>query len=151
LLPITATVAVAAAPPAPEPPVDLTGYRTADTAVSTQLAPAVARAGARAGASAGYLGVHAARDGDRLTVREIQPGSPAASAVQVGDVLHSIDGVPVGTADALREAVQSRSAGDKLALALTRKGKRVEASVTLAATSRPLAAPERGGRGGGKG
>ena len=122
-------------------------YRTADTAVSTQLAPAVAKAVARAGAGTGYLGVHAARDGNKLTVRDVQPGSPAASAVQVGDVLLSIDGMPVSTADALREAVQSRSAGDKLTLALTRDGKRVEASVTLAATSRPLAAPERGGRG----
>src|SRR4051812_26685474 len=116
LLMITATVAIAAAPPPYAPPVDLTGYRTADTAVSTTVAPA-AVAVARAGASTGYLGVHATRDGDKLTVREIQPGSPAASAVEVGDVLHSIDGVPVSTADALREAVQSRSAGDKLALA----------------------------------
>src|SRR6478736_1365163 len=114
MLIITATFAIAAAPPAHEPPVDLTGYRTADTAVSTKVAAAVARAGA----GTGYFGVHAARDGDKLTVRDVQPGSPAASAVEVGDVLHSIDGVPLSTADDLREAVQARSVGDKLALAL---------------------------------
>src|SRR5262245_23240032 len=129
---LSAIIAVAAAPPPYTPPPDLTDYRTAETAVPARVGEAVVRGGK----GTGYLGVPAGRAGARLTVREVQAGSPAASAVENGDVLLMVDGVGVNSPEALREIVQSRAAGDKVGLALSRQGKRLDVTVTLAATSR---------------
>jgi M6 family metalloprotease-like protein len=144
ILCLSAIAAVAAAPPPYTPPPNLADYRTADTAASASVREVVTRGGK----GTGYLGLHAALDGGKLAVREVQAGSPAASAVEKGDVLLAVDGAAVNSPEALREAVQSRSEGDKVALALTRQGKRVDVTVTLAATSRPLTlSGEKGGRG----
>lgn len=147
LLCVSTALAIAAAPPLASPPENLADYRTADTAVAAKVSGAVVRGGP----GTGYLGVHATRDGDRLTVREVQPGSPAAGAVEPGDEVLRVDGVAVDTPERLRDVVQSRAAGDKLAVVVRRKGKDIDTAVTLAATSRPLSAGgDRGGKGGGK-
>lgn len=136
---------VAAAPPFSPPLPDLTEYRTAENAVSAKVGEAVSEGGK----GTGYLGLHVERDGDRLIVRDVQPGSPAAMAVEKGDVIQKVDGSTVATPEALREAVQARAAGERLSLTLVRQDKAMEVSVTLAATSRPLSAS--GGGGGGRG
>ncbi len=125
---------------------DLPEYRTAETAEAAKMAPA-APDGTR---GAGYLGLNVARDGAALVVREVAPGSPAASAgVRPGDILRRADGVALDAPEALRERIQSKASGEKLTLSLARDGKPVELSATLAATSRPVT-PKAGG-GGGKG
>jgi M6 family metalloprotease-like protein len=140
---LSAAAAVAAAPPPYSPTPNLAEYRTADTAASAKVREAVSKGGK----GTGYLGLHAGLEGEKLTVREVQAGSPAASAVEKGDVLVAVDGAAVNSPEALREVVQSRAEGDKVALALARQGKRLDVTVTLAATSRPLTlSAERGGR-----
>jgi M6 family metalloprotease-like protein len=140
---ITAAAAFAAAPPPFVPPPNLTGYHTAETAARVKAGAPVAQVGK----GTGYLGIHA-RDGDRLTVGEVQAGSPAADAVKKGDVLLAVDGTAVADTDSLREVIQSRAAGDQIVLVLVRGAERLTVKITLAATSRPLAPPTgRGGRG----
>ncbi len=141
---IATAAAIAAAPPAWAPPENLAEYRTADTAVAAKVSPVVTAGGK----GTGYLGIHAGREGERLTVREVQAGSPAASAVQPGDVILTVDGAAVSSPEALREMIQARGAGDKVALTLSRQDKQMDVAVTLAATSRPLTlSTERGGKG----
>ncbi len=117
---------------------DLSGYRTVKDAKTREIVPP--RAGLAG--QTGYLGVSLVRDDQgRLVVEEVQPESPALKAgIEKGDVLTQVDGEPVKTTEKFRETLQMRGPGEKVKLALVRRGQAVEASATLSATSRPRAA-----------
>jgi M6 family metalloprotease-like protein len=144
---LSAILTMAAAPPS-TPSLNLSEYRTADSAVPAKVSRIV---GADKKGT-GYLGIHASRDGDQLVIGGVHADSPAASVVKKGDILLKIDGTTVNAPEALREVIQSKVPGDHIALSLIREGKTVETTVALAATSRPLTlSTGRGGDRAGKG
>ncbi len=137
--------------PAAEPPAtgiakgkglpDLSEFRTVQTAATATIA----KAPPAPEGPAGYLGVHVApeRPGE-LVVAAVEPESPAAQAgLQTGDLLVSFAGQSVHDVEAFRDALHSHAAGEVVKVAVTRKGKPVEASVTLSAVSRPMKVPEK--------
>jgi M6 family metalloprotease-like protein len=119
-----------------DPAPDLSGYRTVEKAVTK--AAVTTRAGR--GGQTGYLGVAVRRDErGQLVVEEVQPGSPAAVAgVAREDVVVRVTGQEVKTPEAFREWLQARGPGEAVKLSLSRAGKPVEVTATLAATSRPM-------------
>jgi S1-C subfamily serine protease len=88
---------------------------------------------------AGRLGARGA------VIREVQPGSPAASAglvglrvertgrPRLGDVITAVDGVAVRDVNDLLRALDTRAVGDAVTLAVARDGAAREVRVTLAA------------------
>lgn len=116
--------------------VDLKGYVTLDKAVTTQIhASSTAPEG-----RTGHLGVSTKTDkAGHVVIEEVAADSPASEAgLLAGDVMKSIDGKPLKSADELRSALQSRSPGDTVNLEITRDGAKKTLSVTLRATSRPM-------------
>jgi putative serine protease PepD len=80
-----------------------------------------------------YLGIHVgdAPNGG-ATVASVQSGSPAATAgLQAGDVITSLDGKPITSADDLTAAVSAHQPNDKVTLTVTRNGKSMSIDVTL--------------------
>jgi putative serine protease PepD len=80
-----------------------------------------------------FLGVSVdtSPDGGAL-VEQVPPGSPAEQAgLQPGDIISSIGDRPVGDADDVVAAVQSRSVGDDVTVTYTRDGSEQEVTVTL--------------------
>jgi S1-C subfamily serine protease len=72
-------------------------------------------------AERGRLGVPDELDG--VVVTSVQPGSAAAdAALQVGDVIISIDGTSVTSTLAVRELISARDPGDRVVLDLVRGG-----------------------------
>ena len=85
-----------------------------------------------------YLGVSLAEtDGTAgAEVAEIRSGSPAAAAgLRAGDVIKSVNGQAVASAEELQRLIESKKPGDKLDLSVDREGAAVTLTVTLA--SRP--------------
>ncbi len=79
-----------------------------------------------------YLGVRIedADNGARLV--EVVSGSPAADAgLQQGDVVTKVAGKEIGSADELRQAVESRKPGDSLELTIQRNGDTKTVTVEL--------------------
>jgi membrane-associated protease RseP (regulator of RpoE activity) len=145
--PLVLVLGFGVALPAGDPPApakgkdlpDLSEYRTVETAVTATLAKATPAAQG----PAGYLGIHlAAERPGELVVAAVEQESPAAQAgLQVGDLLVSFAGQSVHDIEGFRDALHARAAGEVVKLAVARKGKPVEASVTLAAVSRPMKVP----------
>ena len=131
----------AAEPPAPPQP-DLSEFRTVDTAVTTQISRAAPDTKQPA-----YLGVSldAGKDG-RAVVVQVDANSPAAKAgLTAGDMLTRLDGKPVAGPASVRELLAAKGPGDAVQVAVLREDKKVEtqvqtveASVALAAVSRPM-------------
>jgi PDZ domain-containing protein len=69
----------------------------------------------------------------KITVDEVSPGSPADGKLQPGDVITSIDGVPVQTSDQMFQAIRSKPAGTTLTLGITRGGAPQTVTVQTAA------------------
>jgi PDZ domain-containing secreted protein/Zn-dependent protease/CBS domain-containing protein len=82
-------------------------------------------AAAAAASSAGY---DATIEGAGAQVVGILESAPAADVLQVDDVIVAVDGVDVGTASDLREAVAGRLAGEPVRLGIERVGRDVEVS-----------------------
>jgi M6 family metalloprotease-like protein len=119
-----------------DPKPDLAGYSSVETAVKKTVAPPrIGRSG-----QTGYLGVAVRRDErGRLVIEELQPESPAVAAgVTKGDIVTRVGGQEVKTAEAFREWLQARGAGEAVKLSLMRADKPVEVTATLTATSRPM-------------
>ena len=71
-------------------------------------------------------------DAKGLIVSGVDPAGPAAKAgVKVGDRLREVNGRAIVTVDDAQRGIYGAAVGDKLALALERGGKRVEATLTL--------------------
>lgn len=89
-----------------------------------------------------------------LLVQDVTPGSPAARAgirggrqvVQIGnqqlviggDLIMSIDGVPVDRADAISRTLARKRAGDRLELTIFRAGRTTNVRVSLTGNGEPL-------------
>src|SRR5262249_13075827 len=96
---------------------DLSEFRTLDKAITAK----VDFAGPGKAVSPGHLGISVKADGKELAVSLIQAGSPAEQAgIKVGDVLLKADATPLATPEALREFLQSKGSGAKIALTLQR-------------------------------
>ncbi|HKB05114.1 MAG TPA: M6 family metalloprotease domain-containing protein [Gemmataceae bacterium] len=115
-------------------------YRTVETVIKTKVQAAAATPAGPA--VPGFLGVEVRSDSQgRPVVEDVQPSSPADQAgLKAGDQVNRLDGKELGSADAFRSALHTRSAGDSVQLAVTREGKAVELSVRLAPVSRPMPA-----------
>jgi PDZ domain-containing protein len=69
----------------------------------------------------------------QIVVKEVTPNSPATGKLNPGDVINSVDGTAVTTADSLLNAIRGKPAGSTLTLGLTRDGQSVSVQVTTAA------------------
>ena len=116
------------------PPVELVGYRTVATAITTTIAKTNSATG-----QSGYLGLHVAPDPKgKLVIGEVAENSPAAKAgAQAGDILLKLDRQPVASVDALRDALQRKAPGEFAQLTIQRGRKSLDLLATLSATSRP--------------
>jgi M6 family metalloprotease-like protein len=133
---LTATGAAA------QPP-DLTDFKTVQNAATTQFGTGTG-ATAAVGRS-GYLGVSVLTDKrGKLVVAEVAPDSPAARAsIAPGDVLDRVDDKRVADAEELRQLLKSRAPGAPLQVRTLRGKKRLDLTIPLDATSRPLQLSER--------
>jgi len=89
-----------------------------------------------------YLGVSIGTnaDGTGAVVGAVRAGSPAAAAnVERGDVVVSVNGKPVSSADDLTAAIAALQPGDKATLKVQRGGSTLTLTVTLG--TRPATAP----------
>lgn len=68
-----------------------------------------------------------------ITVKVVTKGAPAAGHLKIGDVITSVDGTPVKTADPLRSLISKRAPGKSVVIGYTRGG--VPATVTLVTIS----------------
>jgi putative serine protease PepD len=83
-----------------------------------------------------FLGVELGSNGASARVVTVRTGTPAAKAgLQAGDVIVSLGGTKVSSADELRAAINARKPGDRVGVTFVRNGKRHTVSLTLA--SRP--------------
>jgi predicted metalloprotease with PDZ domain len=108
------------------------GHEALDWASLFAFAGIVVRASSPDRATLGDVEFDFSRRSGRVSA-PTPAGSPAHRAgLAQGDVLESVDGREVTSADSLREALRSRSAGDEVRLTFTRRsGERVTATVTL--------------------
>ena len=82
------------------------------------------------------LGVNVKTASGGVGIAQVQQGSAADSAgLKVGDVITTIGGTPVSTAQRLRAVIASHAPGDKLSLTFLRNGKTSTVSVTLGSRS----------------
>lgn len=89
-----------------------------------------------------WLGVEITEEGERVTIGEVVPGSPADEAgLSSGDVIVAIDGTDITTFEELSEAIQSYSPGDTVTLTIESDGESSDVTVTLAERPEELEAP----------
>ncbi len=82
----------------------------------------------------GYLGITRENDRERLTVKTVEPGSPAeAAGLLAGDTVRAIDGTRGASADRLLVQLRARWEGEVVVLEVLRDGKPREISVKLGA------------------
>jgi len=83
-----------------------------------------------------FLGVELQSSSTGARVAGVRSGTPAAKAgLRAGDLITAVAGKHVGSADALRAAIDSHRPGDRVSLTYLRNGQSHTVSVTL--TSRP--------------
>ena len=113
--------------------IDLSDFKTVETAITAKIKKAT---NTQSG-SPGYLGVAVSVLGDKLTIGDVEPNSPAAKAgMKTGDIVLSVDGKAVKNNEVFRSLLQIKSAGEKVQLTVERKGEKVELTANLIATSR---------------
>lgn len=77
------------------------------------------------------LGYDVTYTGDGVEVATILEGTPAAEALQVGDVIVAIDGEPVSIERDAITRIQSHQIGDTITLTVLRNGEKLDVPVTL--------------------
>jgi Tol biopolymer transport system component len=106
--------------------------REARTARPSAAAAAAERA--HSGGYGTYLGTVPgfAKDQAGALVREVQPGSPAATAgVLPGDLIVALDGQPIADLRALAAALRAHEPGDTVPIVVERGGSRITLNATL--------------------
>lgn len=68
-----------------------------------------------------------------IKVKDVAAGAPAQGKLQPGDVITSVDGTPVDTADKLLTTLRGKPAGTSFAFGVTRAGQPLTIPVTTAA------------------
>jgi M6 family metalloprotease-like protein len=118
---------------------DLSDYRTVETAITARISRDIATAPAAA-EQPGFLGIHVTSETPgKVVIAEVASDSPAARAgLRKGELLAKLDGKEIGSADAVRELLQGKSAGDAVKLTVTRQDKPVDLTATLSPISRPM-------------
>ena len=71
-----------------------------------------------------------------VTVASIQPGSPSAGHLKVGDRVTAVDGTPVGTGDQIRTAESKHKPGQRVVFTVVRGG--VTMRLTLVTAASPV-------------
>jgi S1-C subfamily serine protease len=66
-----------------------------------------------------------------VIVVDVQPESPAASTLLIGDLILSLDGRPIADPFELRAALRSARIGQRLAASVVRAGQRLDLHVTV--------------------
>jgi M6 family metalloprotease-like protein len=114
---------------------DLSEYRTVETAIKAKDI----KSKQVVEAQPGYLGLLTEADETgKVVAAEVAADSPAAKAgLKRGDVLTHLDGKPLTESDAFTEALLTKAPGAAIRLAVTRQGKSVQLTATLAAPSHP--------------
>src|SRR6476469_4586141 len=93
----------------------------------------------------GFLGVMVGPgdDGKAVMIRDVAPGSPAATAgVKAGDRIVKVGKDEARDVDAFMKAVATHKAGDKLPLTVERDGKEQTLTATLGERPAAVARPE---------
>jgi hypothetical protein len=85
-------------------------------------------------------------EGVGLQVVSVDPGSPAAGAIQRDDILHRLDDQLLCHPDQLAALIRMRQAGDKVALSVIRAGEPVTAEVELSSRELPSLQSQRRAR-----
>src|SRR5262245_9541843 len=113
------------------------GFKTVETAVTAKVQPRGTTAGA---GQTGYLGLYVQTDSKgKLAVEQVGTDSPAAKAgFQVGDEVLKVEGQTPATRDEFRGLLQAKAPGEKVSISISRKGKEMELTATLVATSKPM-------------
>lgn len=85
----------------------------------------------------GFIGIPVETDGGgNLVARAIAPNSPAASAgVKPGDVISSLDGQSLKTAETFRNLIRGRHRGQSVKMGLVRGGQAREVEMVLSSVS----------------
>lgn len=107
------------------PDVDVEEFRRAQRRLFVEAADVAAAVGMRA------AGLEVEVTGSGAQVVTVLPDTPAAAALQPGDVLVGADGLPVDLASDLVNLVAERQVGDEVHLEVRRDGERSEIPVEL--------------------
>ncbi len=81
-----------------------------------------------------YLGYDVVLTGDGALVVEVVPEAPAASVLEAGDVIISVDGTPVKTTTELTDLLAQKKPGDGVALTVERGDEDSDAVTSLMAS-----------------
>ena len=122
---------------------DLSGYKTVETAAT----PAASKPSGPASSEAppAYLGILLDPDAKAdPVIADVDPDSPASRAgVKPGDILRKVDGKAIKDGDAMVEVLGEKSAGEPIALELSRQDKPVSLRAILTPWSRTMSAQDR--------
>jgi len=69
-----------------------------------------------------------------VVVGSVAPGAPAMGKLTAGDVISSVDGKPVGSAQSLRQGISAHKAGEQVVVDYTRRGRTGSATITTMAS-----------------
>lgn len=114
----------------------LAEYRTTATAI--KVAQELSGPARSTGLSSWVgIGVESTKSG--LTIKEIVPGSPAATiGAKPGDIIKSVNKVEPKTVTDFRDLLMANPPGSVLAINVARKGKTQTLTITTTANSRPM-------------
>lgn len=131
-------LAACAAPPRATKPQELPGFRTVETAITTQIKKGASVTAERTG----YLGVLL----DGRVVVDVAPDSPAAKAgIKPGDEISRFQGEDLFDAEDFRERMQAVEPESEVKLVVEREGKEIEVTARAGAASRPMRLAEKRG------
>src|SRR5688572_27581675 len=116
---------------------DLKDFRTVETAITAKIG----KAAPERAVQPAFLGVILAEQKGKLTVVQVEPGSPAEKAgLKDGDQVNTVSGIALISPESLRELLASRTVTETLPIDIMRGKEPMKLLATLTAPSR-LASP----------